>query len=77
MDYYIRAFLQVVSYYQYLNGNMGGTGPSKKELRLRMAERRAQKTGDPKVLQEPMLDMPGADEFCTQDPHMVGEEVFG
>ena len=42
-----------------------------------MAERRAQKTGDPKVLLDPMLDMPGADEFCTRDPHMAGEEVFG
>ena len=56
---------------------MGGTGPSKKELRFWMAECRARKTGDPKVLQDPMLDMPGADEFNTRDPHMAGEEVFG
>ena len=42
-----------------------------------MTERRAQKTKDPKVLQDPMLDKPGADEFCTRDPHMAGEEVFG
>ena len=77
VDDYIRAFLQVVNYYQYLKGDVGGTGPSKQELKLRMAERRAQKTGDPKVLKDPMLDMPGADEFCTRDPHMAGEEVFG
>lgn len=77
VDDFIRAFLQVVNYYQYLKGDVGGTGPSKKELRLRSAERRAKKTGDPKVLEDPMLDMPGADEFCTRVPHLPGEEVFG
>jgi hypothetical protein len=77
VDDYIRAFLQVVNYYQFLKGDCGGTGPSKEELKLRMAERRARKTGDPRILQDPMLNMPGADEFCTRDPHMPGEEVFG
>ena len=77
MDDYIRAFLQVVNYYQYLKGDVGGTGPSKQELKLCMAGRRAQKTSDPKVLKDPMLDMLGADEFCSRDLHMAGEEVFG
>ena len=44
VDDYIRAFLQVVNYYQYLKGDVGGIGPSKKELKPRMAECRAQKT---------------------------------
>ena len=77
VDDYIRAFFQVVNYFQYLKGDVGGTGPSKKELRLRMANHRAHKTGNPKVLQDPMLDMPEANEFCICDPHMAGEEVFG
>ena len=50
VDDYIRAFLQVVAYYQFLKGGIGGDGPSKEELKLRGAQRRAQRTGDPTVL---------------------------
>ena len=77
VDDYIRAFMQVVAYYQFLKGDVGGTGPSKEELKLRNAHRRARVTGDPKVLKDAMLEMPGADEFCTRDPHLEGEEVIG
>ena len=77
VDDFVRAFLQVVNYYQFLKGDVGGTGPSKKELRLRMAERNAKKWGNPTLLDKPMLDMPGADEFCTRQPIMPGAEVFG
>ena len=38
-DNYIRAFLQVVAYYQYLKGGVGGMGPSREELRLRSVQR--------------------------------------
>jgi hypothetical protein len=24
-----------------------------------------------------MAKLPGADQFCTREPHLVGEEVFG
>lgn len=41
VDNYIGAFLQVVAYYQYLNGDAGGTGSGKEELRLRNAYQRA------------------------------------
>lgn len=41
-----------------------------------MAKRRAQKMGDPKVIKDPMLDMPRADKFCTSDPLMAGQEVL-
>lgn len=77
VDDYVRAFLQVVAYYQYLKGSAGGSGPDKEELKLRIAQRKARHTGDPSVLKKPMLDMPGADEFCTREPHLEGEEVFG
>jgi hypothetical protein len=77
VDNYIRAFTQVVAYYQFLKGDVGGTGPSKEELKLRNAHRRARVTGDPRVLRDAMLEMPSADEFCTRDPHLEGEEVFG
>jgi hypothetical protein len=44
VDDYIRAFLQVVAYYQFFKGGIGGDGPS------RGAQRRTQRTGDPTVL---------------------------
>ena len=77
VDDYIRAFLQVVAYYQYLKGGVGGMGPSREELRLRSAQRRAHRTGDPGVIQSALLGMPGADDFCTRDPDHEGAEVFG
>ena len=52
-------------------------GPSREELRLRSAQRRAHRTGDPGVIQSALLGMPGADDFCTRDPHHEGAEVFG
>ena len=67
----------MVGYHQFLKGGVCGTGPSKEELRLRAAQHRAERTGDPVVLRKALLDMPGADEFCTRDPHLEGEEVFG
>ena len=77
VDDYIRAFLQVVAYYQFLKGGNGGHGPSKEELKLRSAQRRAERTGDPTVLQKVLLDMPGGEEFCTRNPHLEGVVVFG
>jgi hypothetical protein len=73
VDDFVRGFLQVVNYYQILKGDLGGIGPTKKELKLRMAERRAKQTSNPLVLEDPMLDMPGAEVFCTRVPRMAGE----
>jgi hypothetical protein len=47
MDDYIRAFLQVMAYHQFLKGGAEGDGPSKEELKLRCTQRRAQCTGAP------------------------------
>ena len=77
VDDYIQTFLQVVAYYQYLKGGVGGMGPSRKELNLRCTQRRAQRTSDPGVLQSALLGMSRVDEFCTCDPHHKGVEVFG
>ena len=77
VDDYIRAFLQVVAYYQYLKGGVGGMEPSREELKLRSAQCRAQCTSDPGVIQSALFGMLGADEFCTRDPHHEGAEVFG
>ena len=52
-------------------------GPNRDELKLRSTQRRAQRTGDPGVIQSTLLSMPGADDFCTRDPHHEGAEVFG
>ena len=77
VDDFVRDFLQIVNYYQFLKGDVSGTGPTKKQLKLRMVERRAKQTCNLLVLEDPMLDMPGAREFCTRVPCMAGEEVFG
>ena len=77
VDNYIRAFLQVVAYYQFLKGGIGEQGPSKEELKLRGAQRRAEQTGDPTVLQKILLNMPGGQDFCTRNPHLEGAEAFG
>jgi hypothetical protein len=77
VDDYIRAFLLVVAYHQFLKGGAGGDGPSKEKLKLRCAQRRAQRTGDPAVLQKVLLDFEGMDEFCTRSPHLESAEVFG
>ena len=77
VDDFIRALMQVVRYFQYLKGDRAGTGPGKEELQLRAAQRTAERTGDPKVLNAAMATLPGAELFCTREPHMVGEEVFG
>ena len=63
VDDYIRAYLQVVAYYQYLKGGVGAMGSSREELKLRSAQRRAQRIGDPGVIQSALLGMPGADDF--------------
>ena len=52
-------------------------GPSREELKLRSAQRRAQRIGDPGVIQSALLGMPEVDDFCTRDPHHEGAEVFG
>ena len=38
IDDFVRAFMQVVTYYQYLIGDRAGTGPGKEELLLRVAQ---------------------------------------
>ena len=77
VDDYIQVFLQVVAYYQYLKGGVGGMDPSREELNLRSAQRRAHRIGDPGITQSALLGMPGADDFCIRDPHHEGAEVFG
>ncbi len=77
VDDYVRAFMQMVQYYQFLKGDNPGTGPGKEELKLRVAQRYAQRTGNPKGLHEVMATIPGVGRYCTRNPHLEGEEVFG
>ena len=77
IDDFIRALMQVVWYYQYLKGDRVGTGLGKDELQLCTAQRRAERTGDPKVLNVAIANLPGAEVFCTRNLHLASEEVFG
>jgi hypothetical protein len=69
--------MQIVRYYQYLKDDRAGTGPGKEELQLRTVQHTAERTGDPKVLNVAMAKLPEVELFCTREPHMAGEEVFG
>ena len=68
VDDFVQRFLQVVNYYQFLKDDVGGTRPSKKELKLRMAERRAQRAVTKKKCIERIVR--GAN--CTAVPTYTG-----
>ena len=63
--------------FQYLNNGVIGMDLSREELKLRFAQRRAQRTGDLDVIQSTLFGMHGADEFCTRDPYHEGAGIFG
>lgn len=77
VDDYVRAFMQVVAYYQYLRKSVGSIGLDEEELRLKNAQRHAKVITDPKVFKEAILDMPRAAKFCTHNSHLKGDECFG
>jgi hypothetical protein len=74
---FVRALIQVSRYYQFLKGEYTGTGLGKEELMLRVVQRSALRSGNPKALNVATAKMHGAKEFCTREPHFEGEEVFG
>jgi hypothetical protein len=77
VDDFVRALIQVSRYYQFLKGDYAGTSPGKEELMLRVVQRSALRSGNPKALNVATAKMPGAEEFCTREPYFEGEEVFG
>ena len=77
VDDLVRAFMQMVRYYQFLKGDQAGTGPGKDELLLRVAQRSAHRTGNPKALADAISNIRGVQDFVTREPHLEGEEVFG
>ena len=77
VDDLVRAFMQMVRYYQFLKGENAGTGPGKEELLLRVAQRSTHRTGNPKVLADAISNIRGVQDFVTREPHLEGEEVFG
>jgi len=77
VDDYVRVFLQMVRYYQFLEGESPRIDPSKAELLLQVAQRYAQYIGNPKGLNDAMAIILGGGDYFTRDPHFEGEEVFG
>jgi hypothetical protein len=77
VDDFVRALIQVSKYYQFLKGEYAGIGLGKEELMLRVAQRSALRSGNPKALNVATAKIPGVEEFCTREPHFEGEEVFG
>ena len=52
-------------------------GLEKEELLLRVAQRSAHRTDNPKVLADAISNIRGIQDFVTREPHLEGEEVFG
>jgi hypothetical protein len=78
VDDFIRALMEVVRYYQYMKGNRASsTDPEKEELQLHAVQRTTKRTRDPKVLNVAMAKLLGVELFCTREPYLAGEEVFG
>jgi hypothetical protein len=69
----IRAVMQMTNYRAYLKGKASGAGPSKQELKLRVARR----SGDPKKIEEALSQLPGVEVATTRIPHLEGKEIFG
>jgi hypothetical protein len=69
----IRAVMQMTNYRAYLKGKASGTGPSKQELKLRAARR----SGDPKKIEEALIQLSRVEVATTQIPHLEGKEIFG
>jgi hypothetical protein len=65
---FVRALIQVSRYYQFFKGEHVGTGPRKEELMLRVAQRLALWSGNPKALNVTMAKMPGVEEFALGSP---------
>jgi hypothetical protein len=72
-DYKIQAVMQMTNYRAYLKGKASGTGPSKQELKLRVARH----SGDPKKIEEALNQLLGVEVATTRIPHLEGEEIFG
>jgi hypothetical protein len=49
----------------------------KRNYCYRLPNAQPNKLEDPKVLNATIAKLPGADQFCTCDPHLIGKEVFG
>jgi hypothetical protein len=65
--------MQMTNYRAYLKGKASGTGPSKQELKLRMARC----SSDPKKIEKALSQLPRVEVATTQIPHLEGEEIFG
>ena len=77
VDNLVRAFMQMVRYYQFLKGEHAGMGPGKEELLLKVAQRCAHRTRNPKVVADAISNIRVVQNFVTREPHLEGEEVFG
>lgn len=59
-----------------MNEERLGIGPSKKELKLKSAQKSAERTGNSKSLHKALSRLRGVEEFCIGTPHFKGEEVL-
>jgi len=76
IDDFVRAFMQMVRYYQYLKENQAGTRPRKEDLLLWVAQQSVERTRNPKALMKAILNNPRVKELVNREPHFKGDEVL-
>jgi hypothetical protein len=69
----IRAVMQMTNYKAYLKGKSFGSGPSRQELKLKMARH----SSNPKKIVKALSQLPGVEVATTRIPHLEGEVIFG
>ena len=72
-DNSIHAWMQMTNYRAYPRGHASDSGPSKGELKLRVARR----SECPKKIMEALNSLPEAHSVGSRVPHLEGEEIFG
>ena len=73
LDDYCRAALQSTQYHNYLKGRLGGQGPSRNVLALRLATRK----GNPVKVAQIVGQISSEAGLNSRLPHLEGENVFG
>jgi hypothetical protein len=69
----IQAVMQMTNYKAYFKGKSSRTGPTRQELKLRVAKH----SGDPKKLVEALSQLLGVVVATTWILHLEGKEIFG
>lgn len=76
VDEFVCLFMLCIAYYEYLKSDRARTGPTNKELKVKVGQKSVERTSNSKLLREALMKMPETNKFCTRTLHIDIEEVF-